>query len=73
MEFNISTKGHFFASSVAEWKADTNLDKLLRFMKGGNMTFSLWFVPCDIDTEYEIDWYKPLFDGAIMIATYNTK
>ena len=58
---------HYFASSVAEWKVDKDLPKLIRAMKKDDFPFVVWIVPVNIEGDYEINFFAPIVDGAIMI------
>lgn len=71
----MTTPRHFLATSVASWSVDTDIERLIRYMKKDNRPFSLWYVPCDINTgyDYEIDNYAPKVKGAVLLTTIHPK
>ena len=38
-------------------------------MDRDHLPYSIWYVPTDISAEYEISYYRPQVDGALLIAT----
>lgn len=54
---------HYFASSVAEWMVDTDLEKLVKRMKTGGFSFSVYKVPKPIEAHYKIRNYEPVVEG----------
>jgi len=58
---------HFFASSIAEWRVDTNLDDLLRFMKKDSFPFIVYRVELPSNAEYGIRNYTPDIDPEKLI------
>ena len=60
---------HFFASSAGAWLVDTDLKSIIRRMDRDHLPYSIWYVPTDISAEYEISYYRPQVDGALLIAT----
>jgi len=67
---NTLDTGHYYASSVAEWQVDNDLEKLIKFFKSEDFPFTIWFVPVPIDTDYKIENYGPVVDGRVVIAKY---
>ena len=65
--------GHFFASSIAEWRAGTDLEKLIKAMKAGGLNFSLFYVPLPEDSAYKIANFMPQTGGVIHLGTYKVK
>ena len=61
---------HFYASSVGEFRCDTDIKKLMRAMDASRLEYGLWFVPADINAEYEIRSYRPVIDGAVFLGKY---
>jgi hypothetical protein len=61
--------GHYFASSVAEWKIGADVNKLVEHMRREPFPFSVWFVPLPDTAAYEIDNCRPVVEGAIKLAT----
>lgn len=66
-------KQHFFASSIAEWKVDTDPGKLITFFKRERYDFSLWYVPVEVSAEYQINYYAPQVEGAILLGTFKAE
>lgn len=65
--------GHFFASSVANWRTSINLDELIKTMKKDGYQFNLFYVPVPKDAEYDIKMYAPQVPGAVWLGAYLTK
>lgn len=63
-------KGHFFVSSVAEWRTGRDPAELIKAARVDDYPFHLWFVPLDKDANYEIEFYAPKVEGAVLIGTY---
>jgi hypothetical protein len=59
---------HFFASSVASWRTDADLDKLVAWMKKGGYPFNLWKVPLPAAASYSISNYAPVAEGCTFIG-----
>ena len=52
-----NNKGHFFASSVADWittTPDRSLSFVLQYMENEGLPFNLFYVPQPWDSNYEI-------------------
>ena len=64
---------HFFASSVANWHVDSDIERLIRHMKRDKYPFSLWYVPTDINETYDIETYVPKVKGAVFLITIHPK
>ena len=64
---------HFFAASFCMWKVDTDIEKLIRFMKKEKFAFNLWLVPVGVDVDYDIEFYKPQVEGAVFLTTIHPK
>ena len=61
-----NNKGHFFASSVADWittTPDRSLSFILQYMENANYPFNLFYVPAPWDSNYEINFYQPQVEG----------
>lgn len=65
-----TTHGHFYASSVAEWKTSQNPETLIAAMRAGGLAFQLWWVPVPIDAPYRIKFYKPDVPDAVALASW---
>ena len=63
---------HFYASSVATWRTNQNVEELIKDMKAEGYPFRLWYVPLPDDAEYDIQWYAPKVEDAVAIAYYAT-
>ena len=64
---------HFFAASFCMWKVDTDIEKLIRFMKKEKYPFSLYLVPTSVDMDYDIESFKPMVEGAVFLTTIHPK
>lgn len=62
---------HFYASSVACWKTDTNVDALLAYMKKDRLPFTVWYVPLPSDAGYKISMYAPMAEGAFCLQFFD--
>lgn len=62
------TPCHYFASSVASWKASDNLDDVLDYMKKDGYPFNLWKIPLPPEAEYKISNYSPQVEGCTFIG-----
>jgi len=58
---------HYYASSVAEWRVDNDLEKLIKTMKKDRYGFIVWIVPANIEAHYQIQEYAPQVPGSIAI------
>ncbi len=67
------TQKHFFAASIGNWNVDTDIEKLIRRMKKAGHPFNLWLVPVGIDMDYDIEFYKPMVEGAVFLTTIHPK
>ena len=64
---NKTANHHFFLSSVATWMTtgtDRSLTEAIRMMEKEKLTFSIWYVPVEPTTEYEINFFAPQVPGA---------
>lgn len=50
---------HWYATSIADWRVDDNLETLIARMKGLGFDFQIWRVSLPIDAEYRISNYAP--------------
>lgn len=69
-KLTVKYKGHFFASSAAEWRTGEDYGKLVRSMIAGGFPFQVIWVPLPAKAEYHISDYVPEVEGCVMIATY---
>ena len=63
-------EGHFYASSVADWKTGTDIEEVLKHMRRERFPFSVWYVPVPEQSAYTIRGYGPAVKGAVRIARY---
>ena len=64
---------HFYGANYAEWITSDNLHDVLKyFAKQRNVKapYTVWFVPGHKSSKYEIKWYAPQAEGAIVLGTY---
>jgi hypothetical protein len=64
---------HFFAASIRTWKVDTDIERLIRFMKKEKHPFTLYLVPVAVDVDYDIEFYKPQVEGTVFLTTIHPK
>ena len=64
---------HFFAASIWGWRVDTDIEKLIRKMNKEGHPFGLYLVPTSVDTDYDIEFYKPKVEGAVFLTTIHPK
>lgn len=70
-KFVVESEGHFFVSSVAEWRTGTDIEKLIKAMKSGGFPFKVIWVPLPEKAHYSINYYAPEVEGCILLASYN--
>jgi hypothetical protein len=63
-------KFHFYASSVATWRTNQNVEELIKDMKAEKFPFRVWFVPLPDDAEYNIRMYEPDVEGKVCVGFY---
>ena len=61
---------HFFATSAAEWRVDTDIRAITRVMDKSGFEYGVWFVPADIKADYEISQFRPVVEGAVFLGKY---
>ena len=64
---------HFFAVSIWGWRVDTDIEKLIRKMNKEGHPFSLYLVPTSVDTDYDIEFFKPIVEGVVFLTTIHPK
>lgn len=64
---------HFFASSIAYWRVDQDIERLIRTMKKDKYAFSLWYVPTAVEQDYDIERSAPQVHGAVLLTTIYPK
>ena len=63
-------EGHFFASSVAEWRTNDDPAALIKIMQTGGFPFRVWWLPVPADAHYMIENYAPKVEGVAPVASY---
>jgi hypothetical protein len=51
---------HYFASSLGEWRVETDLDALIRSMKRSKLPFNIYLVRLPKDAPYGIANFAPV-------------
>lgn len=69
----VQSRRHFFAASLAEWRVDQDVERLIRRMKKSGWAFSLWYVPTAVEQDYDIENFKPLVEGSVFLTTIHPK
>ena len=69
-KFKVEHKGHYYATSAAEWKVDNDINKLVKFMEKAGYPFVVIFVPLPIAADYKIEGYAPVVEGCVLLAEY---
>lgn len=64
---------HFLALNLFEWRTGTDLHALMKEFDRKGYTYWVWFVPCETDAHYEIDFYQPQVEGSFMLAEVEKK
>jgi hypothetical protein len=64
---------HFFATSAAEWHIDSDIKRLIKFMDKQGFEYGLWYVPVDINADYEIKYFVPQVEGSAFLGKYQVK
>lgn len=72
-KLRVDMKGHFFASSFAEWRTGEHMEPLVRKMKGYGYEFAVIWVPLPAEAHYSISNYVPEVEGCVLIAEYRKK
>lgn len=68
--YNRVPHGHYYASSVAEWRTGTDYNKLVKEMKTGGFSFFVVWVPLPYEAEYEIEHFAPAVKGAVLMEQF---
>jgi hypothetical protein len=64
---------HFFAASVFDWGITTeerDLSALIKLMTDFGHDFNVWLVPCSSAKQYEINWFAPQVEGAVVVGEF---
>lgn len=68
--FKVKNCGHFYATSICQWKVSENMEELVSAMKKDGFIFVVFWVPLPVDAEYEINSFSPDVKGCVKIAEY---
>jgi dTDP-4-amino-4,6-dideoxygalactose transaminase len=70
-KFKPENKSHFYAASCARWKVSNEPEKLVKDMKKDGYSFSLYYVPVPIETDYQIEFYAPCIENTQLLGNYD--
>lgn len=71
--FGAGEKGHFFASSAAEWKTSHDVREVINHMEKDTFGYNLFFVPLPASAEYKISQFQPVVDGLVYLGFYQPR
>ena len=60
---------HFFASSIAEWSVNKNIDDLIKHMVKAGFPFVVWYVPIPVTAETASECRNMLGTGMHQIGS----
>ena len=72
-KYDLETEGHFYATSIAEWRVHEDVEILIGQMKAAGYNFTLIWVPLSVDASYQIEYYVPAVEGCVKLAEYKQK
>ena len=61
---------HFFASNFKEWKVNSNIHEVTKWMNKQKWEYELWYVPLPHDSKYPINLYSPQVKNAVYLGRY---
>ena len=64
---------NFYANNFAEWITSDNLHEVIKYFakqRNSKTPYTIWLVPGPKTSKYEIQWYAPQVEGAIVLGTY---
>jgi hypothetical protein len=64
---------HFYATNGSITSTNVDVDKLTTKMKNEGFSFTLWCVPHNIKTKYNLRNYTPIIEGAVYFGYYELK
>lgn len=64
---------HFYAANGSTTSTNVDVDKLITKMKNEGFSFTLWCVPHNIKTKYNLRNYTPIIEGATCFGHYELK
>ncbi len=68
-----TTPHHYYISSCGFWDVSTDLEALHRRAASWMTPYSMWSVPCSIDTPYRIYCYAPDVEGAQHLGVFGSE
>ena len=71
--YNEEKAHHFYASSFCTWKTSDDIREVIKHMEGEGYPYTLWLVPGDNKSRYEIKWYAPQVENAVVLGHYEPK
>jgi hypothetical protein len=63
---------HFYGSSVCTWKISADIRDVIGVLESEGHPYTLWLVPGDSESNYDIKWYAPQVEGAIVLGHYTS-
>ena len=68
---------HYYATSALRWMVDEDMDKAIaklekvdkKYLGREGYVMDVYKVPLPIDSEYAIEWYKPVVEGVEFIKS----
>ena len=73
----MKSNAHYYVTSALRWAADVDMDKAIEklkkrdkdYFKNEAYVMDVWKVPLPIESEYKIEWYKPVVEGVEFIKS----
>lgn len=63
--------GHYFVSSIMEWKTGMDIGALVAHFKRNKQPFMIFWVPLPESESYKIDNFMPQVEGSIPLTRYD--
>jgi hypothetical protein len=64
---------HFYGSSFCTWKTSGDIRDVIKLFEAEGHPYTLWLVPGGSESNYEIKWYAPQVEGAVVLGHYTPK
>lgn len=64
---------HFLLVNPFEWRTGTDLPALIKDFDKRGYTYWVWYVPCEEESHYEINFYQPQVEGSFVLAEVEKK
>ena len=58
---------HFYLHNIFEWRTGHDLHTLMKQMDKHKQTYWVWYVPGEVTTQYDIQFYRPQVEGAFIL------